>query len=175
MTSEEKSPKEETVEIDDVLDLESFKKKKDELAVFLNNGFKFKSAKGKRIEVPALSGIPEKEALMTVIDFLTTNPTLIMGLFSSLSGGKKTSKRGKKKLDSPSISFSSILKVLLDPKSTDKAFKCLQKVSSILLHKKESWVNENLLLGDMVKVVRPFFAVEGGLINQQSIESLPGN
>ena len=42
--------------------------------------------------------------------------------------------------------------------------KCLQDMSAALLGATNEWVDNNLLLGEMVKVVRPFFLIEGDLL-----------
>ena len=128
--------------------ISDLKKRKEEIDLYLSGGASFISRRGAKVKIPPLSGKAEKRALSALIGFVVGDPE-VLKLFTGGGGF----------VFSPEI----ITKLLKDS-SGDNAYKCLQDMSAALLGATNEWVDKNLLLGEMVKVVRPFFLIEGDLL-----------
>lgn len=143
--------------VENLLEQEEARKKRleeqsKELAILLSQGQKFTSIiTGKEIEVPPLNGIAEKKALKIVIDFLKDNSKLFEDIWGDTEKGQG----------------SAILMKILG--SADGVMDIGTKIAAILMNKDESWAEENLLMVDIVKIIRPFLLAE-----VQQISSLVG-
>jgi len=126
-----------------VLDVESTKKQKEDLLLYLGEGFSFVSVKGEEINVPPLMGIKEKQAILYLLSFLGENEGIMEKIFA----------------DPGNITVSKFISIFLS--GGNEAWDAITGITASLLDKEISWVGEHLMLPDMLKVVRPFFLVEG--------------
>ena len=130
-------------------DLERMKMKMGDYKVFLREGFEIVTSRDEKIKVPPLTGKVEKEVVLAMMQFIVSEGNI----FKEFSSGKNPGIMG-------------LFKYLVGA-SGEKAFKTLQKMSAALLGKSEEWVDQHLLLTDLVEVVRPFFVIEVGLIKNK--------
>jgi len=143
--NEDKNAKEEAAKIVG----ENIGKQREDLLLYVGSGFEFKSAKGDNIKVPPLAGINEKQAILAFLNFLSGNSKIMDQLF--ISGGN--------------VTVSNFITILLS--GGEEAWDCIVKITASLLGKHETWVADHLMLPDMIKVVRPFFLIEGKALMQQ--------
>lgn len=137
--------------------IEELKRRKEEIDLYLKEGLELESRRGRKIKVPPLSGKREKKALSSLIAFIVGDPEVV-------------------KLFNPDGGFQmdvSLMIKLLSSSSGDNAFECLEEITAILLEKPSKWVDDNLLLGEMIKVVRPFFVLEGDQLAEMREETNP--
>jgi len=120
----------------------------EELRALLNVGYTFTTARGLEVKVPPFTGKHEKLAIKAMLEFFVTNPDILDKIVAEATAGKVTG--------------SSLARLLFT--NIDKAHTTAQEVTAALLDKDLKWVNDNLMISDLIKVAKPFFAVEVDVI-----------
>jgi len=119
-----------------------------ELRILLNTGYQFTTCRGVEVKVPPFTGRHEKLAIKAMLEFFVANPDILNKVVAEATAGK--------------VNGSYLAKLLFT--NMDKAYTAAQSVVCALLDKDLKWVDNNLMIADLIKVAKPFFAVEVDVI-----------
>jgi len=121
----------------------------EDLSLMLRDGHSITTVKGMKFRVPALGGRAEKEAIKLIVGYLREHSEIIKKLF----GDKADKKEG-----GSDFNIESIISFVID--LADDGYDVIQKIAGAIIRKDVEWVDEHLLLADLIAIITPFIRAE---------------
>jgi len=122
---------------------DAYKKRLDDLRKMIREGHTVEGWILEEIKVPPIKGKKEKQAIKLILELFTKNPELARAL---------------NREEGQDLEPTEILNLILG--ALMKAVELLEEMAALFVEKDRDWVQDNLMVPDMVKVISPFLTAE---------------
>lgn len=114
----------------------------DDLSLMLRDGHEITTVKGRKLQIPAITGTAEKEAIKIIVRYLREHSGIIKKLAGEGNG----------------LGIEDILSFVID--AADDGYEVIQGLAGSIIGKNIKWINDNLLIADLIEIISPFIRAE---------------